>query len=767
VADNKVDTAALLARVDIVDVIDRYVPLKKSGAEYEACCPFHADASPSFKVNREKQFYHCFGCGANGDAIGFLMAHRGLDFKAACGELGADVPDNAPNAASAPARLGDKAAAEHKRTTPWQACAAVPDDAPEPFAAHSVRGRPSMRWQYQRDGNVLGWVYRFETSSGGKVVMPLVWATNTDTGVQDWHWLAMATPRPLYLPAGTLRSDVPVLVVEGEKCADAAQADVLIAARYDVVSWPGGGKAVSKADWSWIAGRRVVIWPDADAQKGKDGVLLPESRQPGTQAAEAIARVLLDLGCQVRIVAIAPPGEKPAGWDVADAIADGITGEALLALIRVQRAPAGSAPETAPAQPASRNAPTRDADWREQLIVSDKGVPRDCRENVIYVLRDHPEWAGTLAIDTFASRIVCVRDTPLGHKTGDEWRPDDESALALWLSEREYLTVRSLDTVSQSVRHVALLKQMHPVQDYFSSLEWDGRQRVRRWAVDFMDCADNEYSRLVGFFFLLNVVRRIYEPGCVMRSLPVFEGAQNKGKSRALWTLANPWYADTMLRIGDKDAYQLLQGMMIYEISEMDSFSRAEASAVKAFISSTEDRFRAPYERSPTTHRRQTSFAATTNAAEYLKDWTGNTRFWPLAIGDFIDLEGLALARDQLWAETVHWYRQGERAFPTQEQERELFKPEQDKRMIVHPWQEMVADYVMGTTRTVTTREIMQDALKIDLSRVNPQGSEAQRVGQILNGLGYTKAQSRVVGRREWVWQPPQVVTEGSNDVAI
>jgi predicted P-loop ATPase len=462
-------------------------------------------------------------------------------------------------------------------------------------------------------------------------------------------------------------------------------------------------------------------------------------------------------------VVIPAPGDKPGGWDVADAMADGSVGDALLAIIRNQRHPANHAPNTAPAQPASRKDDVRDTGWRSQLIWG-KDAPRDCRENVIYVLRDHPEWSGALAIDTFAARITCVQPTPLGHKPGDEWSPDDESALALWLSEQAGFTVRSLDTISQSVRHVALLKQMHPVQDYFNALEWDGVARVRRWAVDYMDCADNTYSHLVGMFFLINVVRRIYEPGCVMRSVPVFEGGQNKGKSRALWTLANPWYADSMLRIGDKDAYQLLQGVMIYEISEMDSFSRGEASAVKAFISSTEDRFRAPYERMPTTHLRQTAFAGTVNAAEYLKDWTGNTRFNPLSIGNRVDLDGLAKMRDQLWAEAIVLYRQGERAYPTPEQERDLFKPEQDKRMIVHPWQEMIADYVAGIARAVSTKEIMHDALKIDLSRVNPQGSEAQRVGQILNSLGYTKGQRSIVGRREWVWEPPVAVHQEIGD---
>lgn len=771
--DFKAVAAAALARAD--SLVREWLPDgKRIGAEWQALNPTRSDGqSGSFSVNLNTGVWADFATDdAGGDLVSLYAYLNRLDQGQAARQLaermGMSPRSNEPQPAPAPASPGGK------RASPWVAMAVVPDDAPEPFAAHSVRGRPSMRWQYRRDGQVLGWVYRFETSSGGKEVLPLVWATNTQTGLQDWHWMAMAAPRPLYLPGGTLEPEascngltphqqLTVLIVEGEKCADAVHADALVSQYYDVVSWPGGSKAVGKVNWSWLAGRRVVIWPDCDAQAGKDGRLLPADKQPGTVAAETIARALTALGCEVRIVVIPAPGEKPGGWDVADAIAEGVTGEALLAMIRKQRPPANSAPDTVPAQPALRQGDVPIADWRRQLIWG-KDAPRDCRENIIYVLRDHPEWAGTLAIDTFASRITCMRDTPLGHKIGDEWRPDDESALALWLSEQAGFTVRSLDTVSQSVRHVALLKQMHPVQDYFNSLEWDGRQRVRQWVVDFMDCADTEYSRLVGFFFLLNIVRRIYEPGCVMRSVPVFEGAQNKGKSRALWTLAHPWYADTMLRIGDKDAYQLLQGVMIYEISEMDSFSRAEASAVKAFISSTEDRFRAPYERSPTTHRRQTSFAATTNAAEYLKDWTGNTRFWPLAIGEFIDLEGLALARDQLWAEAVALYRLGERAYPTSEQERELFKPEQDKRLIVHPWQEMIGEYVDLIMRPVSTREIMRDCLKIDMSRVNPQGGEAQRVGQILNGLGYTKAQITVMGRREWVWERPIVVQQESSD---
>ncbi len=743
---------AQLALAAAETLVPQWLPEgKRAGAEWQALNPTRADGKPgSFSVNLQTGAWADFATSDRGGDLVSLYAYlhglnQGEAARAVAALVGAAIDD-------APPQKPEQTAPD-KRRTPWQALPQAPADAPAPPVAHSVRGKPESRWQYRRDGATLGWVYRFRTSDGGKEVLPLVWAKNADTGGEEWRWLAFALPRPLYLPAGELGTGgetvKPVLVVEGEKCADAAHAVDMVSSHYDVVSWPGGSKAWSKADWSWIAARQVVIWPDADAQADKSGALLPIEKQPGTVAAECIAAELMRLGCEVRIVKLPPPGEKPGGWDVADAIADGMSQDDLLAFIRTQRLPAQSGKPAQPVGGGSASAPHEG--WRRQLISGKQGL-RDCRENVIYILRDHPEWSGALAVDVFAKRIVCKRASPLGHKPGDEWTADDDSSLALWLVEQEYLPVRSLDTIAQAVRHVSLIQQAHPVREYFDAQVWDGRARVDRWVVDFMGCADTPYSRMVGMFFLINIVRRIYEPGCVMRSVPVFEGAQNKGKSRALWTLTHPWYSDTMLRIGDKDSYQMLQGVLCYEVSEMDSFSRSEATAVKAFISSTEDNFRAPYERTPVKHKRQTTFAATTNAVEYLKDWTGNTRFWPLAVGDRIDLDGLARARDQLWAEAVALYRQGERAYPTPEQERTLFKPEQDKRLIVHPWQDIVAEYVSSLTRAVTVREVMHDVLKIDLSRINPQGSEAQRVGQILHGLGFHK-ERETFGARQWVWR--------------
>lgn len=756
---------ASLALAGAGTLVPQWLPEgERSGPEWKARNPTRSDGKAgSFSINLNTGIWADFATDEKGGDLVSLYAYlNGLTqidaAKALASQLGIAIEQDAK---PAQARQGEKPSGVDKRRTPWQPLSSAPEPAPAPPVAHSVRGKPEARWEYRRDGRLLGYVYRFKTSDGGKEVLPLAWAKNGETGAEEWRWLAFALPRPLYLPGGLMGTEKPVLVVEGEKCADAAASVEYVWQHYDVASWPGGSKAWNKSDWSWLAGRRVVIWPDADAQTDKEGALLPLDKQPGTAAAEGIAAELARHGCEVRIVKLPPPGEKPGGWDVADAVAEGMDGEALLAFIRNQRTPQNGKP----AQPVSgQEAFVSQTGWRMQLLWG-KNSPRDCRENVIYTLRDHPEWSGVLAVDTFAKKIMCVKPSPLGHKAGDEWNADDDPSLALWLVEQEDLSVRSLDTIAQAVRHVALLLQYHPVRDYFDALTWDGRARCDRWTVDYLGCEDNPYSRMVGLFFILNMVRRIYEPGCVMRSVPVFEGQQNKGKSRALWTLTNPWYSDTMLRIGDKDSYQMLQGVMCYEVSEMDSFSRSEATAVKAFISSTEDNFRAPYERAPQKHQRQTTFAATTNAVEYLKDWTGNTRFWPLAVGENIDLDGLAKARDQLWAEAVALYHQGERSYPTAQQERELFKPEQDKRLICHPWQDIIAEYVNGSTRTVTVREVMHDALKIDLSRINPQGSEAQRVGQILHGLGFNKERESA-GSRQWIWRR-EIATETGDEHGV
>src|SRR5690606_5065620 len=188
--------------------------------------------------------------------------------------------------------------------------------------AHRFRGIPQRRWEYRdRAGRLLGFVCRFETSDGGKEILPLVWARNEASGKCEWRWQQWAEPRPLY-GLDRWQDGRPVLVVEGEKCADAAHE--LLGEAWNIISWPGGGKAIDKVDWSLLAGCHVTIWPDADAQMNKERTaILPLEKQPGIRTAEGIAQRLLELGAEVAIIDVGQPGERPDGWDVADAIEEG------------------------------------------------------------------------------------------------------------------------------------------------------------------------------------------------------------------------------------------------------------------------------------------------------------------------------------------------------------------------------------------------------------------------------------------------------------
>lgn len=262
----RIDTAALLARVNIADVIERYVPLTKAGAEHEACCPFHTEDTPSFKVNAAKGFYHCFGCGAHGDAIAFLREHQGMTFHDAIAALGGDTLPAPQADQSPPVRQSTKRENGDASACPWTPILPVPDHAGEPPKAHIKRGLPERVWCYRdADGRPLGFVYRFKTSTGGKEVLPLAYARNEATAAEEWRWMAFPEPRALYgLDRLAAKPEATVLLVEGEPCADAA-AELL--PEYAVVSWPGGGKAVKKADWRPLAGRKVIAWPDADAKR--------------------------------------------------------------------------------------------------------------------------------------------------------------------------------------------------------------------------------------------------------------------------------------------------------------------------------------------------------------------------------------------------------------------------------------------------------------------------------------------------------------------
>lgn len=756
---NRVDTSSLLDSVDIVKVIDRYVPLKKSGAEYEACCPFHSESTASFKVNPAKRFFHCFGCGAHGDAIGFLMQHQGMGFKDAVSALGGSLPAPAGDGGRAvpPAR------AEAKPRTDWRPLLPVPPDAGEPPRAHVKRGRPDAMWLYRdQAGRLLGAVYRFTTSTGGKEVLPCVYAEHPETGAREWRWMAFPEPRPLY-GLNRLRMRKQKLVVEGEKCADSGFVE--LEPWFDVISWPGGGKAVGKADWSPLAGEDVVIWPDCDDKRDKSGARLAESEQPGVKAADAVRAILEGHGCRVRLVEIPKPGEKPDGWDIADAIAEGLRGEALRDWVagRLREPEQGGGP-----RPAAGAEP--DGEWRDLLLR--KPGKTDLiggRDNAYLFLKHHPALAGKVALNEFSNELVSTAPLPW-QSAADVWSDVDDLRLGYWLAQTAEMPISGANTVREAVVMAAHERRVHPVRDWLESIKWDGTPRLDAWVHLCLGAPDSDYACRVGRYFLIMMVARIFRPGCKADTVLVLEGPQGARKSTALKVLTgDEHFGDTPFVMGDKDSFMALRGKWCYEIAELDSLNRAEVTRAKAFLSSAVDSYRAPYSRSYENHKRQCVFAATTNQYEYLRDLTGNRRFNPVIVGR-IDLDRLREWREQLFAEAVVAFRAGESWWPEEDEFAELFKPEIDKRMLDDPWITAINAWMAEPDVTIKTvhsgsgvsvLDILSGAIKMEVSKIGAGQQEAKRVGMIMSMLGYERVKRGPKSARQWVYvQPAKVETD-------
>jgi predicted P-loop ATPase len=603
----------------------------------------------------------------------------------------------------------------------WTPLWPPPRDLPKPPGRHMKRGEPERIFTYRdADNAILGYVYRFKrTEHAGYELIPLTFCQHGASGDRAWRWVMFPGPRPLYGLQWAL-PDLPVLI-----CTDELQADYAyqqLGMTFWPVSWPGGGpKTFKKADWSAIEGREVYILPD------------------DTTTPAALAQYLIEIG--ISCVVAQPKSSVPAGWDVGEATLQGWDPNDLTTFAVMVSPPPPPGPvkkKTPPPQPGS-------GDWRIGLLYAESGKLIDCRENVIMILQRHPAWQDVIGLDEFANRVM-IRQPPDGIEGFEpqEWSNDHDVSLGLWFAQQDdrmlKMIVKSTDTISQAVNFVASKNRFNPVRDYIDGLEWDGQDRLPTWLSDYLGVTENEYSALVGTYWMLGMVARVYEPGCQMRIVLVLEGEQWKGKSTALRTLGGEWFADSKLDLNNKDAYQAIQGKLLYEIPEFDSFNRAEFNTVKAFISSVSDHYRPPYERRARDWPRQGVFACTVNGDEYFRDPTGNTRFAPVRTTD-IRIDLLAEHRDQLFAEARVKYQRGDRQYPTREELERLFKGEQDEREISDPWVEIIGGWLKDSGGSkVTIPDVLAECLKIERGKIDGSRSMAIRVGHALKRAGWRKA---------------------------
>ncbi len=408
----------------------------------------------------------------------------------------------------------------------------------------------------------------------------------------------------------------------------------------------------------------------------------------------------------------------------------------------------------------SRPAPANDDGWMSELRRTGKGDVKKTLANVITILVKDPRWTGVIAYDAFGECVVSTRppptrpqDTPSQPKAG-EWTDEGSIRTATWLAS-EYDIDAPTTMVDQAIAAVAMRNVTHPVKDYLHALVWDGTERLDAMLVTYFGAPDTPYVRGVGSRWMISAVARVYRPGCQADCTLIAESrTQGTGKSTAFEALASAeWFADTGITPGDKDSYQGLRRKWIYELGELGGIKGREVERVKNFLSARSDNYRPSYGRRNRDFPRQCVFAATTNDTQYLADKTGNRRFWPVKTGT-INVAGLRLDRDQLWAEATARYNDGAPWHVNTTEFAALCANEQTERTHDDPWIPVVAAWMMHPTATmpdpkdgawvtktldlskgVLTVEVLAGALRMKVADITR--ADEMRTAEVLKEMGY------------------------------
>lgn len=359
-------------------------------------------------------------------------------------------------------------------------------------------------------------------------------------------------------------------------------------------------------------------------------------------------------------------------------------------------------------------------------------APLSNLHNVLVALRNAPEIEDIFAYDQM--RMVPVVMEPIPGEPASQSYPrlrtdTDTTRLQEWLQRHGNLVRIGPDVVQAGIAMRAEEQPYHPIREWLNATPWDGTERLATWVSKAFGITDKpEYHALIGSKFLQAMVARVMEPGCKADYMMVLEGGQGEMKSTACEILAggSMWFSDSLPDIGEdeKRVSQHLRGKWLIEIAELGSIGKSHIDDVKKFLARKIEKFTPMYGRAEVEEPRQCVFVGTTNETSYLKDETGNRRFWPIVIIK-IDIVWLRANRDQLLAEACVRYKAGEEWHPERELELSLIKPEQDARFIGSEWDEAISKFVFGelaivadrSVYRVTTNQISESVLQIDIAR--------------------------------------------------
>jgi putative DNA primase/helicase len=393
--------------------------------------------------------------------------------------------------------------------------------------------------------------------------------------------------------------------------------------------------------------------------------------------------------------------------------------------------------------------------WASKLILDSKErIVGTSLANIILHLMYHEDFKDTFYFDEF-KQAVLIKQCPI-------WTEEEKfkvgSLSDIHITQcaatlEAYGLTPTIEKVAKAIGVVADENKFHSAREYLNTLKWDKTPRLERFLIEDLGCKEED-QRYLSFIFkkwMCAAVTRIFNPGCKFDHMLVFE-SQQQGlyKSALLKCLATfngeRYHTDAVNigALGDKDTILKLQGNIIIELAELDGFSAKDDNAVKNWLTQEIDEVRLPYNREVSKFPRQFVFAATTNNSYYLKDPTGNRRYWPLTIDKIIDIQKIDEIKGQLWAEAVQLYKDGIYIGPTPE-ENLLADYERKKRLASDAWEDMV----LSAIDKIGLDEFKIDQVmeKLDLRLTEKNEKTMKRVATILKMNNY---QSRVVWHQKY-----------------
>lgn len=274
-----------------------------------------------------------------------------------------------------------------------------------------------------------------------------------------------------------------------------------------------------------------------------------------------------------------------------------------------------------------------DVNWITKLEINPTtGRPSISIDNMLIVLEHDPLLKGKISFDLFANKGLVLGALPWKQEdVRRQWEDLDDSGLRHYLGK--VYGLKGKDMILDAVALCANRYAFNEVKEHITALQWDGVKRLDTALIDYLGAEDSAYVRAVMRKSLVAMIARVMTPGCKWDYMPILAGPQGLGKSTFLRLLGCRWFSDSLQTFEGKEASEMLQGVWLNEVGELTGMSRSESNAVKQFLSRTEDIYRVPFSRHTKAFPRQCVFFGTTNESEFLKDRTGNRRFWPVDVG--------------------------------------------------------------------------------------------------------------------------------------